>query len=186
MAKVDFRRVATNNDLENLDIKDGQFIVTGEGRTYVDYGNERIPTNGTPDTQMSDTSTNSVENKVIKEYVDNQTKNITTGIFNLNSNVSDGTISYCKIGKFVQIQTNFILNSSSIPSGNWKTIILGTVSNEFKPKIETNMIARRDDGGQTYIFQIAIDGTISIKDRGTGNLQARESIVCNGFYIIGD
>ena len=70
MAKVEFTRVETNDDIENIDIKDGRFIVTGEGKAFVDYGENRIGIGGTPDTQMSDSSTNSVENRVIKEYVD--------------------------------------------------------------------------------------------------------------------
>jgi hypothetical protein len=71
MAKVEFTRVQTNAEVENIDIKDGQFIVTGEGKTFVDYGEDRIGIGGTPDIQMSDSSTNSVENRVIKGYVDN-------------------------------------------------------------------------------------------------------------------
>lgn len=76
MAKVDFKRVSTNAEVENIDIKDGQFIVTGEGKSFVDFGSQRKPIAGTPDTEMSDTSTNSVENKVIKEYVDSEIVNI--------------------------------------------------------------------------------------------------------------
>lgn len=70
MAKVKFIRVATNAEVENIDIVDGQFIVTGEGKTFVDFENERKSIAGTPDTEMSDVSTNSVENKVVKEYID--------------------------------------------------------------------------------------------------------------------
>ena len=77
MAKVDFKRVKTNAEVNNIDIKDGNFIVTGEGKTFIDYENERKAIGGTPDIEMSDTSTNSVENRVIKQYVDeNSIKNI--------------------------------------------------------------------------------------------------------------
>lgn len=44
MAKVEFKRVETDAEVENIDIKDGQLIYTGTGKTYMDYGNERIPT----------------------------------------------------------------------------------------------------------------------------------------------
>ena len=76
--KVEFKRVQTDAEVENIDIKDGQLIYTGTGKTYMDYGTERIPTgsgggSGTVDTEMSDTSENAVQNKVIKEYVDSQT-----------------------------------------------------------------------------------------------------------------
>lgn len=70
MAKVKFKRVLTNSDVDNLDFDDGSFIVTAEGKTYIDYGDSRIAIGGTPDTEMSDISTNTVENNVIKEYVD--------------------------------------------------------------------------------------------------------------------
>lgn len=77
MAKVDFKRVKTNAEVNNIDIKDGNFIVTGEGKTFIDYENERKAIGGTTDIEMSDTSTNSVENRVIKQYVDeNSVKNI--------------------------------------------------------------------------------------------------------------
>lgn len=77
MAKVTFRRFLTDNEARSSDIIDGQFIVTKDGKSYIDYGTDRVPTNGTLDKQMSDTSLNGVENKVIKKYIDdniNQTK----------------------------------------------------------------------------------------------------------------
>ena len=70
MAKVNFKRIQNSSQIDNLPVEDGAFIVTGDGKSYVDYGNDRIPTNGTLDTEISDTSRNAVENKVIKEYVD--------------------------------------------------------------------------------------------------------------------
>lgn len=75
--KVEFKRVQTDAEVENIDIKDGQLIYTGTGKTFMDYGNQRIPTGSGAepvevDTEMSDTSTNAVQNKVIKEYVDDQ------------------------------------------------------------------------------------------------------------------
>lgn len=70
MAKVQFKRVESVNDLDSIPIEDGNLIITGDGKTYVDYGIERKGIGGTPDNKMSDTSTNSVENKVVKDYVD--------------------------------------------------------------------------------------------------------------------
>lgn len=71
MAKVNFKRIEDSSTINDIDIEDGAFIVTGDGKTYIDFGTDRIPTSGTPDSQMSDTSSNTVENRVIKEYVDN-------------------------------------------------------------------------------------------------------------------
>lgn len=95
MAKVDFKRVSTNAEVDNIEIKDGQFIVTGEGKSFVDFGSQRKSIAGTPDTTMSDTSTNSVENKVIKEYVDNKINNLKKVVWtnpNPNSNMPNNTI----------------------------------------------------------------------------------------------
>lgn len=70
MAKVNFKRIEDSSLIDNYDIDDGAFWVTGDGKTFIDYGNQRISIAGTPDTEMSDISRNTVENKVIKEYVD--------------------------------------------------------------------------------------------------------------------
>ena len=87
MPKVEFKRVQTDEEVENIDIKDGQLIYTGTGKTFMDYGNERIPTGSgggsvDVDTEMSDTSENAVQNKVIKEYVDDQVSSIEVIISN--------------------------------------------------------------------------------------------------------
>ena len=77
MPKVEFKRVETDEEVENINIKDGQLIYSKTGKTYMDDGNERIPTGSggssvDVDTEMSDSSENAVQNKVIKEYVDDQ------------------------------------------------------------------------------------------------------------------
>jgi len=71
MAKVTFRRFPTDAEAQASNIVDGQFIVSKEGTSYIDYDTDRIPTNGTRDNAMSDNSQNAVQNKVIKEYADN-------------------------------------------------------------------------------------------------------------------
>lgn len=76
MAKVLFKRIEDSANINNIEIEDGSFIVTGDGKTYVDYGEDRIPTSSTPDTEMSDRSRNTVENNVIKDYVDTNIQDI--------------------------------------------------------------------------------------------------------------
>lgn len=44
MPKVDFKRVETDEEIQNLEIIDGQLIYSKTGKTFMDYGNERIPT----------------------------------------------------------------------------------------------------------------------------------------------
>ena len=89
MAKVNFKRVQSVDDLSNLDITDGNFIVTGDGNLFIDYNNQRIAVGGTPDIEMSDVSTNPVQNKIIKKYIDNF---IPKGIINTyaGSNAPEG------------------------------------------------------------------------------------------------
>ena len=115
MAKVNFKRVQSVDDLSNLDIIDGNFIVTGDGKTYIDYGNERKGIGGTPDLEMSDTSTNSVQNKVIKEYIDNINDNVLSSI----EEVENKTL---KIGK--QLWTGaFSTGSIIVPDISKYTLI---------------------------------------------------------------
>lgn len=85
MAKVKFKRFLSDNDLENVNIEDGSFIVTKDGTSYIDYVDERVPFGGTSDDEMSDTSINSVKNKVIKSYVDSEIDNASDEISNLRS-----------------------------------------------------------------------------------------------------
>lgn len=71
MANVLFKRVEDSTQLDNMPVVDGSFYVTGDGKSFIDYNGERLPVGGTPDTEMSDRSRNTVENNVIKQYVDN-------------------------------------------------------------------------------------------------------------------
>lgn len=106
MAKVRFKRIQDSTNIGDLNIEDGSFIVTGDGKTYIDYGTNRVPTSGTPDSTMSDSSRNTVENKVIKEYVDDNINDVkdnlqpvilyknlagTTGNVTLSDNINNYT-----------------------------------------------------------------------------------------------
>ena len=71
MANVLFKRIEDSSQLDNYPVVDGSLWITGDGKTFIDYNNERIAIGGTPDTEMSDRSTNAVQNNVIKQYVDN-------------------------------------------------------------------------------------------------------------------
>lgn len=42
MAKVNFKRVSTDEDTNNIEIEDGNIIITAEGTAYIDYGEKRI------------------------------------------------------------------------------------------------------------------------------------------------
>lgn len=83
MAKVSFKRIENSLDIGNVPIVDGQITYTKDGKTYLDYEGQRVVVNGTPDTTMSDTSTNAIANSTVKNYVD-------TKINDVNSNMPDG------------------------------------------------------------------------------------------------
>lgn len=72
MAWTRFKRIEDSANIDSIDVEDGAFIVTKDGKSYVDFDDDRVPIAGTPDNEMSDTSRNTVENKVIKEYVDTE------------------------------------------------------------------------------------------------------------------
>lgn len=70
MANVLFKRLEDSSELDNMPVIDGSLYITKDGKTFIDYDEDRIPVGGTPDTEMSDRSGNAVENNVIKQYVD--------------------------------------------------------------------------------------------------------------------
>ena len=130
MAKVLFKRIEDSANINNIEIEDGSFIVTGDGKTYVDYGEDRIPTSGTPDTEMSDRSTNTVENNVIKEYVDNKVLDIySTNEVKTNKIWIDGKPIYRKVFSIGSVSTSL---DTIIDTGITTLNILVDVSGSFK------------------------------------------------------
>lgn len=127
MAKVNFKRIQNSSQIDNLPVEDGAFIITGDGKSYIDDGNDRIPTNGTLDTEMSDTSRNAVENKVIKEYVDDT---VADAIDSLQLNLVENGDAI-KTGRLVNGNVEYIkyVSSSTIAKdGTDRTIQLGLPS----------------------------------------------------------
>lgn len=82
MAEVIYTRKETDEEVNNIAVQDGQLIYTKDGHVFMDFGVNRIPMQNTPDDEVSNTSTNSVQNKVIKEYVDNSISVIDNKIHN--------------------------------------------------------------------------------------------------------
>ena len=112
MAKVDFRRVSTNAEVDNIEVKDGQFIVTGEGESYVDFGNERTPITSTY--QIYSTT-----EKVIGKWTDDKPlyrkvlTDSTTSSGDHSISLSDLNFDYITIKNFNIKSGNFILNTYS-------------------------------------------------------------------------
>lgn len=70
MGKVKYERIQNSSNINDIPIEDGQIIYTKDGKTYLDYDNDRIVINGTPDSEMSDISTNAIANNTVKDYID--------------------------------------------------------------------------------------------------------------------
>ena len=93
MAKVKFKRFLSDGDLDDVAVEDGSFIVTKSGTSYVDYADGRVAIGGTADTEMSDESVNSVQNKVVKEYVDNEVDAVQTNLNKIGKTLWTGSFS---------------------------------------------------------------------------------------------
>lgn len=121
MAKVNFKRIEDSSQIDDVAIEDGSFIVTGDGKSYIDYGENRVPTSGTPDSAMSDSSTNTVENKVIKEYVDDT---VTDAIDSLQLNLVENGDAI-KTGRLVNGYVEYMkyISSSAITTDGIDTYI---------------------------------------------------------------
>lgn len=114
MAKANFKRIANSSDIDTLPVEDGAFIVTGDGKSYVDYDENRISVCGTPDSEMSSTSTNTVQNNTIKAYVDNKTSpNILTAVLTANYTIQEsGNYEQLPLGQSIKIGSKLSLNNS--------------------------------------------------------------------------
>jgi hypothetical protein len=93
MAKVKFKRFLSDSDLNNVSIEDGSFIVTKDGTSYVDYVDERVAFGTTPDTEMSDESIHTVQNRVIKSYVDDEVNGVQDNLNKIGKTLWEGSFS---------------------------------------------------------------------------------------------
>lgn len=106
MAKVKFKRIASSSTIDDVPIEDGQIITSGDGKMFVDYDDDRVGVGGTLDDEMSDDSTNGVENNVIKKYVDDSFDDISSNVLWTNTNPT----------------SSFPSQTISLSNGNYKSI----------------------------------------------------------------
>lgn len=149
MAKVNFKRINSSNDINNIPIVDGSFIATGDGKSYVDFGSNRIPIGGTPDNTMSDSSSNSVENRVIKQYVDTQVNKlpIYASTEQIIGETSDGKTIYRKQ------YTGIANGSTQTLEINFTGDLLkeyGYVTNSLNSQIPLGMLVNGQYGSTVY------------------------------------
>jgi len=69
MAKVEFVRRETDAELNQVPIKDGQMLVSAEGTSYIDYGDNRIGIGGSADSDFNENSTNAIQNKTVTQAI---------------------------------------------------------------------------------------------------------------------
>lgn len=124
MAEVIYTRKETDAEVNNIAVEDGQIIYTKEGHVFMDFGASRIPMQNTPDDEVNNTSTNSVQNKVIKEYVDNS-------ISVIDNKIHNGTILWENPDDTI----NFTHQTITLNSDNYNVILWF-----FKRKIDQNII----------------------------------------------
>lgn len=108
MAKVNFKRTLTDTDVSKIPVQDGNFILTGSGTAYMDYEDERIKISGgssssddtpniTVDSALSSESENPVQNKVIKNKLDEVEQTLTT-VLNATNNITNNIASAYIVG----------------------------------------------------------------------------------------
>lgn len=182
MAKVVFKRTQTNAEIDNIPILDGQLIYSGEGKSYIDYGTNRVPINGTPDSSISSSSTNPVENHVIKEYVDTQINNILTPNFTILWTNSNPTQPFAQQNITLQQNNCDVLiwicertsNNSSILISEQSLKGYGTMITSVASDGETLRRGIIYSSGETYVVQSGAKGA---------SVQADEYLV--PLYVVG-
>lgn len=179
MANVKFKRIANSSTINDYPVDDGSFWVTGDGKSYIDYGQNRVPTNGTLDNQMSDTSRNGVENKVIKEYVDTnkvivstvwENPNPTQAFSSQNITLLSSDYDYLDIYYYDWNDSNIgykDLLCQRIPKGASSQLITGLVYNS-KGYFGTRRVTYQDDTTYTVGtgYKIIDNGSVTF---GTNN-----------------
>lgn len=147
MSKVVFNRIEDSSLIDNYPIEDGSFWVTGDGKTYVDYGDERIAVGGTPDTEMSDRSQNAVQNNVIKAYVDDKVLDVYS-------------TTETKIGKWINGKPIYrtVVYLSSLPNITYQIYNHNIVNIDEYINVY-GMATRPRDGFSTSLGAIRIDGS---------------------------
>ena len=138
MAEVKFKRLLNSSQINSIPISDGNFIITKDGKQYIDYDNDRVLFGIVTDTEMDDESQNAVENRIIKEYVDtiyrklagtivwtnpNASSTFGAQTINLSEKCSDGYDSYETLFKQNNNASNTRLMSTGVIPKNHGTIL---------------------------------------------------------------
>lgn len=178
MSNVRFNRINSSSQINNYPVADGSLWVTGDGKMYADYDDNRLPVGGTPDNTMSDSSTNTVQNNTIKAYVDEKTNiNILTATLSDNyalQNTSSYEIlpltQYIKIGNklsvnssggivigaginYIKVSSNVSYNTVASANAKWNTIFKNTSAIYPCPTYANNRVTIGNNGGLISVTQ---------------------------------
>lgn len=190
MANVLFKRLEDSSLLDNIPVVDGSFYITKNGKTFIDYDDDRIPVAGTPDTQMSDTSTNTVQNNIIKQYVDNVGDRVSVFEYDLTTDGDavktgrqiDGKDEYVKRFHFTGI------NSVSTFSKNLgftlsDVMITQTYGTAYSNSYNWFPIPMGDFlGGNNYAVRYSLIATNNVLQLNTANTNFTDAYI-NIYYI---
>ena len=148
MADVKFKRILNSSQINTIPFSDGNFIITKDGKQYIDYDSDRVLFGIATDTAMDDDSTNAVENRIIKQYVDNLyrklagtivwTNSSPTSTFgaqtiNLSKKFSDGYDSYEILFRQNNNASNTrLLSTGVIPKGHGTILTYNTSAGTFR------------------------------------------------------
>ena len=112
----------------------------------------------------------------------NKVQEISTGTITNSSNIQSGTIKYTKQLNIVVINIEIILAQAT--SGTWQTVELATLDSSLRPiQPPVRSLIKRDSSNYFYTLDIDSNGKLTLKDRGSGNIQGGENIVGSITYI---
>lgn len=159
MAKVKFVRKPTDIELQEVAVTDGQFLVSAEGTSYVDYDEERVAIGGSADSEMSDTSINAIQNKVVKAYVDKFIQALGLSVDTYSTSTSYAVDD-------LVIYDNTIYSCNTATSGAWDSSKWDIVQNldpstmQINSKLTKNLVKQSElDELTTYSTEEKVVGT---------------------------
>lgn len=178
MSNVRFNRINSSSQINSYPVADGSVWITGDGKMYVDYDDNRLQVGGTPDNTMSDSSTNTVQNNTIKAYVDEKTSiNILTATLSdnyalqntgsyeilpliqstkignkLSVNSSGGIVIGAGIN-YIKVSSNVSYNTVASANAKWNTIFKNTSAIYPCPTYANNRVTIGNSGGLISVTQ---------------------------------
>lgn len=166
MAKVLFKR-KTTDEIKDLEVQDGALIYnTDNGKTYMDFGEERIQTGGNADTMIAIGGEEAPTDTDIKLWFPNNTVNTKASevINSMNGNQTDLAPSVDAVKNY--IEKNIVTGGEPIRCGykiDGKDVYVKRISATFNGSGTENFTCGLGTSGYTPIdFKIKLDNKSGI------------------------